>query len=306
MPSRSPRTNRFRPQLEQLNDRITPAGTIKAQMTSGVLSITSTDSAAPGANDQNIALLGASEGHVSISSQGGETIVGKNSFNHVHKVVVKLGNGNDTVTVVDLRLFKAGAGLTFTGGNGNNALYFDGLNIMIDTLKVTSGTGNFTFGPSQTVQQSFGSIDINCPNAACNILLGGMGVTRTTRVVTGNTQDDHVDIDNAIYQGKFTLLTGGGSDTVKIGQIAFMDQRDVTFNSTVVIDMGAGDDSLSAGMPWHGDPDPKPDFVHFNGNVSFNGGDGMDTIDIWHPRTTEFNLEGNPVCDNWEVIVYAP
>ena len=222
--------------------------------------------------------------------------------------MVKLGDGNDTVTVVDLKLSKRGSGVTFTGGNGNNSLFFDGLNINIDTLKATSGSGNFTFAPSNTVRQSFGSIDINCPNSTCDILLGGMGVARTTHVVTGANQADKIQIDNAIFVGKVTLLTGGGSDQITMGQLSPNDQIELTFASALVIDMGAGSDSLSAGMPWHGptDPLPKPDFVHFNGTVSFDGGDGSDTIDVWHPRSTDFSLEGNPVCDNWETIVYAP
>jgi hypothetical protein len=307
MPSRSLRSNRFCPRLERLDDRITPAGNIVTKFLSGVLTITATPSGNAALNNQNIALLGASEGHVSISVQDGETITGKNSFNRVHRVITKLGDGNDTVTVVDLKMFKPGAGLTFTGGDGVNTLNFDGLNIKIDTLKVTSGTGTFNFGPSQTVQQSFGSIDISCPKATCNILLGGMGVSRTTRVVTGSTQNDQVDIDNAIFLGKFTLLTGGGNDTVTIGQLAPMDQDEVTFNSNVVIDLGAGNDSLSAGAKYHGDTnEPKPDFVHFKGIVTFEGGDGTDIIDIWHPRSTEFTLEGYPECNNWETIVYAP
>ena len=137
----SPRPHRLRTHLEQLDDRITPAGNITTKMVSGILTISSTDG---GQNNQNIALLGASEGHVSISAQDGETFTGKNSFNHVIRVVIKMGNGNDTVTCVDLKLSKRGSGVTFTGGNGNNSLFFDGLNIKIDTLKATSGTGNFT------------------------------------------------------------------------------------------------------------------------------------------------------------------
>jgi hypothetical protein len=298
-------SRRARLGLERLGDRINPTGTIVTKFSSGVLSIT--ESASTPGTSQNIALLGASEGHVSISVQDGETISGKNSFNHVTKVVVKLGNGDDTVTVVDLKLSRRGDLFNFQGGNGNNTVFFDGLNINIDTVKVTSGSGTLTYGPSNEVQQTFGSIDIEAPTSVgCSILLGGMGVSRTTKVVTGGGADS-IAIDNAIFTGTVTINTGGGNDSITMGQIQPTDGQDVTFNGAVNIDMGDGNDSLSAGVKWHGPSDgTKPDFVNFNGTVTFDGGTGSDTIDVWHPRSTSFNLEGYPQVDNWETIVYAP
>jgi hypothetical protein len=304
--SASRRRASFVPRLERLDDRIVPAGTLKTTFSLGVLTITAVDSANPTQNNQNIALLGASQGHVSISAQDGETIVGRNSFNHVATLVVNMRAGDDTVTISDLKLARRGNTVKINGGDGNNTLLFDGLNVNIDTLRVTNGTGTFTMTDAASVKMNFGAININCPKGANDILLGGLAVARTTTVVTGANADDLIQIDNASFGGKFTLLSGGGNDTVEMGMIKPKDEFEVIFSAAVLIDLGAGDDSLTAGVNVH-DYDPKdpPNFVRFQGGpVVMNGGTGNDTINVHHPRSTEFSTEGDPTLDNWENIIY--
>jgi len=80
MPSSRRQLSRFIPQLETLGDRIVPAGVVTTTFLNKVLTI-SGDGAS-----QNIAILGAATGHVSISQQDGETIVGKNMPNLTYMV----------------------------------------------------------------------------------------------------------------------------------------------------------------------------------------------------------------------------
>src|SRR5262245_4548199 len=91
----------FLPTLEPLSERIVPTGVIKTSFSSGVLTITGQDTG------QDIALLGASQGHISISAQDGETFQGRNSFNFVSTVVLNMNGGNDIVTLVDLKLARS-------------------------------------------------------------------------------------------------------------------------------------------------------------------------------------------------------
>jgi len=293
---------RFVPQLEALNDRIVPAGVVVTNFVNHMLTITGDN------NSQNLALLGAGVGHVSISAQDGETIQGKNSFVKVRQVILKLNDGDDTVTLVDLRLNKFGSLVKFQGGAGNDTLNYDGKNIDILSLVVNGGTGTFTMAPTAPVVAHFGSININCPQDACDIILGGMTVDGAVTVVTGDGADDLFRSDDCNFNGTFTLNTGGGADTIVIGNLDQNDGEELIFAGAVVIKMGDGDDSFTAGVTVHdpGNDDLKPDFTRFKSTAIFDGGTGSDTLDVFHPRSTEFALDDSPVADNWEVIVYNP
>jgi len=296
----------FCPQLEPLSDRIVPSGMVYTSFNGGTLTIFS---AKKDGADKQIELLGASEGFVSIVPMGGETIK-RHNFNLVTKVVVKLGNGNDTVDIVNLKLAKSGETVRFAGGTGNNILQFDGTSINIRNLDVTNGvaTGTGTFSimdKSASVQKQFGTLSINCPGkGADTIQLQDTTVSGTTKVVTGTKKalpgkgNDLVQIDNATFTGKFTLLTRAGNDNVEIGTSSSAGLT-VTFNAAVRIDVGKGTDTLRAGGMVA--PGNSPDAVNFMGKATFihHLGSGNGTLNVLFPFNTTFAKEGTPVLIGW-------
>jgi hypothetical protein len=313
-PFRRPST-RFIPRVEALEDRLAPAGVLVTRLSGNVLSITGQSNANPVLQNQKFALLGAGVGHVSIKPQDGETIQGRNSFNGVRHIVMRLNGGDDTVTIVDLRINKPGNTVDFQGGAGNNSLLFDGEKIDIANLNVTSGTvatratDTFTFGPTHPIKMHFINVTINCPNAACNLTLGGMGVDKATKVTTSTTRDDVVLMDDSNFK-TFTLATGGGNDTIAMGHLDQGDGEELIFAGKTIITMGDGNDTFTAGITVHGfegdDEEDTPDFTRFKDAVLLDGGAGTDTIEVHHPRSTEFSLDDNPELEDWEDILYNP
>src|SRR5207302_29502 len=96
----------------------------------------------------------------------------------------------------------------------------------------------------------FGSVYINCPDAACDITLGGMTVDKVTSIITSTTQNDSIKMDDDILK-TFTLTTGGGNDTVVMGNLDQNDGEELIFAGKTTINLGDGDDSLTAGVSVH-------------------------------------------------------
>jgi hypothetical protein len=307
MASSRRRPFRFVPELETLEGRVVPAGIITTKLSNHVLTITGD------ADNQDIALLGGGRGHVSIATQDGETISGKNSFNSVFKVVVKLNDGDDSVTIVNLRLSRTNDTVDLQLGTGDNSVFFDGGKIDIWNFICSSGsvataaTDSLTIAPTHPVKSHFVNYTVNAPNAACNLVLGGMGVDKTTKITTSTTLDDTVLMDDNSFK-TFTLTTGGGDDTVKMGHLDQGDGEELLFNGKTTFSLGAGDDFLWAGInvhdPMGAGPDKTPDFTRFLSTVTFDGGDDNDRINVHHPRSTEFVDDDGPTIDDFEEIIY--
>lgn len=307
------RRRSFRPLVESLEDRVVPAGTIVTKFNLGTLTITGQSSVNPALQDQKFAILGAGNGHVSIAVQDGETISGKNSFVKVRRLVVRTNEGNDQVTIVDLKMARKNDTVDINMGTGDDTLLFDGENINLWNFGLSSGaaataaTDTLTVDAEHPVRSKFVNFTINAPNAQCDLVLGGMGVTGTTRITTSATKADSLQLDDAELN-TFICSTGDGGDVIILGNLDQDDGEDLNFNGNTTFNLGAGNDTFTAGIIMH-DPtgqgdDIKHDFTRFKKQVLLDGGAGFDTINTHHPRSTEFVLDDYPIINNFETILY--
>lgn len=235
--------NRFRPQCEPLECRLTPAGTVTGSFHQGTWTLI-------GDADANDIIIrpGPEHNEFSVVGRNGTEVGGMTKANQVKNIVIKLGEGddivqfNDTGDEVRLRGF-----LKFGGGNGDNSLLIDQTDIC-KNLTVSGGDG----------------VDYL-----------GMGNSRVRgHVVVNNGQGDSaLDIyrstteDMSVIGGNLTITNGTGSDYIRIS--------DTHIGGNVKVVNGLADANGDAGMVeiYNLSNSYTPSVIRGNVSVSYEGGD---------------------------------
>jgi hypothetical protein len=260
--SRRPRpvvAGRFRPTLEALEGRLTPAGNITTSLVGGSLTIV--DNAAA----SSITLSQPAAGKITITPDAGTTINGKAGAVTVSGVAgglnVNLGTGNDSLTF-DLSQH------SFTIGN-----------VLIDG----------TTGDKNVVTKTAGTKNALHVNGSFNEIFGnGSEFTKLDQfTVGGNMTFDHSNGNSAVFLGVDPANLGtlfnrvGGSLTVanlgsagKAGTGSDVDALEETnVHGDVTAHMGSGDSSGFAG--WTSVGSLSSASISVGGNVDITGQAGF-------------------------------
>ena len=197
-------------------------------------------------------------------------------------VVFNLGNGNNESSFEQLST-EIGGGLTITGGSGEDFIEFDGDEVSVRrSVTLVTGSGDDAIEMDSAVGTTIrGGLVINTAQGLDSITLFAVDVAGATTVNTGEGNDE-VFVDNSRFRGKVTLLTLGGNDQVSIEAGNADDGIGTLFEQAVVVNLGAGSDTLNVGF----DDD---DFVTTLKKVVVDGGAGADTLN--DSGTNEFTLE---------------
>ena len=125
--------NRYRPALENLETRDTPAGTVTGSFANGTWTLVGD------VEDNNILVNQTNLDEFSVTGLNGTLTAGVTNPGNVRNIVIKLGDGNDSVTVnnTGVSAFLLG-NLKVFGGHGVNAVTIDRLQID-KNLSITNG-----------------------------------------------------------------------------------------------------------------------------------------------------------------------
>lgn len=213
-----------------------------------------------------------------ITVNGGISLVGGNSFDFLQtefegdltvngSIVAALGEGPNTVTFNHTNTVITGL-VSVTGGAGvdrfNAVGRFDAL-----AVSLYQGAGNNSAILEGTAINIHSSLSITSLGGFDLIRGNNMDVRGVTVFSTGDEMDQIV-VNNSRFRGATSMLTGGESDSVFIEQDFADNGVGTRFDSTVSIDLGAGNDELYLGLDAN-------DFVTFAYFLA-NGGSGNDTL----------------------------
>ena len=126
---------RYRPALETLERRDTPAGTVTGSFANGTWTLVGD------ADANDIVISSTLSDAFSVSGRNGTVVAGVTDPGGVRNIVIKLGAGDDVVEVKNggLWAFLPGS-LKIDGGDGGNAVAIDGLQIG-KSLSIRNGNG---------------------------------------------------------------------------------------------------------------------------------------------------------------------
>ena len=294
---------RFRPVLEGLEARWNPAN-VTASVLNGVLTLTATAGAFA---DQIKISNDSTPGRLDLDGTG-TTINGSTSLvvKGVRSIVCTMKGGNDTVTFdANIR-----GDITFNGGGGTNeldldsnawvggsVLYLNGTtaanddNLSVSGFNIVIGRNviaDYGEGTSQTILSGVigGKVAITAGSGADIVSTNGLSLTRSLTASLGDG-DNFVGVesasDNISGSGSTTFLggalfvtTGGGADTIEIGQE----------DSVYVL----GSATLLTGNELAGGDTVKIDNTEFSANVTLDLGGGndfafFDTVDVLNDST---------------------
>ncbi|MBL8793316.1 MAG: hypothetical protein JNM56_05380 [Planctomycetia bacterium] len=234
-PSATRRT--FRPNVERLEDRTVPAGTLNLTLVNGTLTITAVSSANPALNNQSIVIQGdGTPGTFTIQGADGESIngpAGAGSLTGVTNIKLNLGAGHDTVTIDGAQL--AGT-LTVNGGSGNTSVILENADSTFGSVRITNGMGNDLFQADAKLNVT-GNLTVNNGHGDTKFLLnadtdigGNLSITNTGGIdiftskalldVAGNlTMNNGAGTVRLLFDGtteiggNFSVINGYGGDT---------------------------------------------------------------------------------------------
>lgn len=213
--------SRPRLQLEALEHRDNPAGTVTSTLVNGVLTITGDDAA----NQIEIVFPPVSSGGgVSISALDGETLNGEGFSGVIKSIIIDMGGGNDRITTSFNSDVNIGTGLIkIDMGDGDNVFDWSNMSsINCGALTYIGGDGDDTvnFGPRGNSTIS-GPITVNGSTGLLNFTLfqdtnfGTMNVTGGINA-TNNAGTTYVNL----FSVNTTKVTVNGNDGVKSDDIA--------------------------------------------------------------------------------------
>jgi len=105
------------------------------------------------------------------------------------------------------------------------------------------------------------------------IFVDDTSVHGNTKATTGAGYDQ-LEFDGVHLYGSLLVNTGGNADAVKLGTGSWATGHPSFFDGAVSINLGSGDDTLTAGLK------SAPFQITYGAAVKFDGGSGSDTIDI--------------------------
>lgn len=246
---------RFRPAVEPRGDRINPAVTFGVDA-AGVLTVTS-DGASDSVVVSNGNLLG---GAITVNG----TSTGVSGFDITRLRVV--GNGGDDTLDARAVSFSALVLVDMDGGAGNDTLLAGGFTANMiggignDTLTAGFGNATMTGGAGGDVFNGGAGFDVVTESADADFILATVSGA-TSSLITRTAGVTESDVLVAIQQ---VNLTGGAGDND-------IDASGFT-TGVVVLDGGAGNDSLSGGAN-------ADTLLGGIGNDALDGGGGNDVLD---------------------------
>jgi hypothetical protein len=197
--------------LETMEGRRMLAGNVTASIVGGVLVV-------QGDNKSNAIVIAAhSTVNTTVTPAPGTTVNGDGTATFVGTppIVVDMGNGDDSVTFVDLDFQR----VSVTTGNGNDRVIGD-----------VDGSG----------PNIFSTLRIDTGNGDDFVHLGGStGVASDLTIVTGNGDDTVELVDATGVGGNMNIVTGNGDDRIRLAG-SFAIDGSLTLNG------GSGFDVLDA------------------------------------------------------------
>lgn len=214
------KSGQCRPQLEMLEDRVTPA-----TLTAGVLTITGTAAA-----DQiTLQLQSGNAANLEVIENGGTAQ--QFALANVNSVVINGNDGNDTVTINQANGFVGETGslpLTLNGGPGQDILRIQGNPGGQVTVESTLTAGADPFSGSFSTAQGATALNI-----AFSTLDSIVDISNGNLTINGTAGRDIVDIFNGPSINGLSTLTVGSTDSD--GKIAVLHQTGSQSNPTVEI-----------------------------------------------------------------------
>jgi len=301
--ARRERHSGFRPNLEMLEDRLTPANTVNAVFSAGTLTITAADDLAVIANNHNdITLTGNGAGTFKITGNG-TSITGGTDFTGVTNIIVKMGLGNDYVRFNSTDL--AGK-LTVQGGDGYNHLILGDTvgNCKFGAVSVTNGVGKDFFTMQKGFCQIVGALTVNNgvgdsdfkfgTDAADQIRIGSVNVVNGA----GKDRYDSTGTDFKVF-GAMTINNGAGGSF-----LSFNTTSNLTIGGDLKVTNTDGYDLLALGFGGtaslknvtisngHGGSATIFDAdTTISGNLNLTNGDGYDLLSL-HGNAIDFIVTG--------------
>ena len=93
-------------------------------------------------------------------------------------------------------------------------------------------------------------------------------------VITTGTGDDHFEIDDVTFGGRFRLASGAGDDNIDLEESVTAGGVPTRFMSNAVFNLGGGDDVIEVGIS----SDPALS-AEFDASIVYRGGTGDDWLD---------------------------
>jgi len=266
--------NQVRLQLEHLEDRLTPSVVnISASVSGTILTIKKVS------GDDSITITaGAAFGELTVSVPGPNTINRSgqtfNTTGAVTTVVVKLGNGTDSLTFDGTTATGNGpinlsGGLTISGTGGDKTLALTTVNLLDDADLNIALTGSGTETSTFTGVNVAGAASISHPGA------GDTSVTIAAPAPAG---------PNAVFNwGSLTINNGKGFDSNAVG--------DTNFAGNVTINNGPGspgDTSLQGGSLTNISAANDQNLANIGGNLMVTTASGESATELY-----DYNVHGN-------------
>jgi len=236
-------------QIEQLEERCQPAGTVTVLQTGGIVRLLG-DSA-----DNAITLSATGANDLTIAGSAGTTISGPTTVSGVARVYLELGDGDDSATVDASTPFAGQIVVRASKGS--------------DTYSI----GNGVYNGSIVVLEEHGDDRIELNSGTYNgavILRGGSGADHLEATsssfarrleFSGGHGADQATLDTCSFADRVVIHTDDGNDTLTIS--------DCTFATFSLFDLGTGNDKATLNTVSF--PTGKPRSVII-------GGLGVDTI----------------------------
>jgi len=252
--------NRFRPLVEWLESRETPAGNVNVTFAAGVLNINAVDDLTgagilAGNNNQQIVIQGTGAGSFDVTGEPGTKINGvdggKFSKAGVTAINVNMKLGNDRVSVFGADL---SGKLSIIGGAGNDEVRLGKNNVDTSTfgsVSIANGDGDDTVTGRGNLTVT-GALNINNGIGNSNTTLG-VDVTDTTTVgsltITNTDGLDQLNVAGAKFTSKGAVLVnnGNGAGFIAGGSKSMFIADIVDFQAGVTINSGDGFDLLQVG-----------------------------------------------------------
>ena len=236
-----------------------------------------------GGNGDNSFALGAGTVNGGISIIGGKnsddfSTQSNHSLRINGSVTAMQGDGQNSIGFFHSETTFITGLVTVIGGANDDQV---GL-IQVDALaaSLSLGAGGNSVGLVGVIHSN---LSISTLGGADRIDSSDLDVYGATLISTGEGVDV-VDLSNSRFRSVVTILTAGGADRVSLecDMSARLGDRITQFDSTVTIDLGAGDDILEIGIsdavqPGEFNPDV---FATFAFPLVANGGLGKDTLTL--------------------------
>lgn len=223
--------------VEALEQRENPAGTITTSLTGGVLSIIGGDESSNITVDFN--------GPIVFTANNGETFTNNNLNGAVNSIVIKMGGGNDTITVPAGNQINVGGGtgsISVDMGNGTNFLDFGNLQSI--------NSGKFTYRGGES------NDELDIQTTAASAITGGVSVTGTygnltvglgTTLANGMNVTGGIKVTNNFGETDVTLdrvntstLAVNGGDSPVITNVNLVEINNSKFTGPISLSMGLG------------------------------------------------------------------